>query len=170
LSDSAALSFAEDIMIKYAFLLTGAHKNQNSPIAGSGPMKKLTKSIIATVLFAFPALGLACEYPERPTLPDGSAASKDEMIAAQTSVKAFLAAVDEYLNCIEQEEKEAIAALPEIDESDEDAMKDRDAEIKRRDELLAKRFDAANEEKFLFGERWNQQVRAYNDRKAEQKP
>ena len=91
------------------------------------------------------------------------------MIAAQSSVKAFLAAVDDYLTCIEEEEKDSIAALPEIDESDEDAVKGREAEIKRRDDLLAKRFDAANEEKFLFGEKWNQQVRAYNDRRAEKK-
>jgi hypothetical protein len=54
------------------------------------------------------------------------------------------------LDCIEQEEKDAIAA---IDNPDEET-------IKRRDELLSKRFDAANEEKFLFGEKWNQQVRA----------
>jgi len=128
-----------------------------------------TKSVIATILFALPALGFACEYPERPTLPDGSAASKEQMIAAQTSVKAFLAAVDEYLTCLEEEEKDAIAALPEIDESDEDVVKSREAEIKRRDDLLSKRFDAANEEKFLFGEKWNQQVRAYNDRRAEKK-
>ena len=128
-----------------------------------------TKSVIATILFALPALGFACEYPERPTLPDGSAASKEQMIAAQTSVKAFLEAVDEYLTCIEEEENDAIAALPEIDESDEDAVKSREAEIKRRDDLLSKRFDAANEEKFLFGEKWNQQVRAYNDRRAEKK-
>jgi len=127
-----------------------------------------TKSVIATILFALPALGFACEYPERPTLPDGSAASKEQMIAAQTSVKAFLAAVDEYLTCLEEEEKDAIAALPEIDESDEEAVKGREAEIKRRDDLLSKRFDAANEEKFLFGEQWNQQVRGYNARKSEQ--
>lgn len=132
-------------------------------------MMNPTKSVIATILFALPALGFACEYPERPTLPDGSAASKEQMIAAQTSVKAFLEAVDEYLTCIEEEEKHAIAALPEIDESDEDAVKSREAEIKRRDDLLSKRFDAANEEKFLFGEKWNQQVRAYNDRRAEEK-
>lgn len=122
-------------------------------------MKNLTRIFTATVIFALPAFGLACEYPERPELPDGNAASKQEMIAAQTAVKAFLAAVDEYLNCIEQEEKDAIAALDNPDEET----------IKRRDELLAKRFDAANEEKFLFGEQWNQQVRAYNARKAEQK-
>ena len=132
-------------------------------------MKNSTKSVIATVLFALPALGLACEYPERPTLPDGSTASKEEMIAAQASVKAFLAAVDEYLTCIEEEEKDAIAALPEIDESDEKAVNGREAEIRRRDDLLSKRFDAANEEKFLFGEKWNQQVRAYNERRAEKK-
>lgn len=122
-------------------------------------MKNLTRIFTATVIFALPAFGLACEYPERPELPDGNAASKQEMIAAQTAVKAFLAAVDEYLVCIEQEEKDAIAALDNPDEET----------IKRRDELLAKRFDAANEEKFLFGEQWNQQVRAYNARKAEQK-
>ncbi len=132
-------------------------------------MKNPTKTVIAIALLALPAFGFACEYPERPTLPDGSTASKDQMIAAQASVKAFLAAVDEYLTCIEEEEKEAIAALPEIDESDDDAVTSREAEIKRRDDLLSKRFDAANEEKFLFGEKWNQQVRAYNDRRTEKK-
>ena len=132
-------------------------------------MKNPTKTVIAIALLALPAFGFACEYPERPTLPDGNTASKDQMIAAQTSVKAFLAAVDEYLTCIEEEEKEAIAALPEIDESDDDAVTGREAEIKRRDNLLSKRFDAANEEKFLFGEKWNQQVRAYNDRRTEKK-
>ena len=130
-------------------------------------MKNLITAMTATFLFAAPAFGLACDYPERPTLPDGSTAAKEDMIAAQTDVKAFLAAVDEYLLCIEEEEKDAIEALPEIDESDEEAVASRDAEIKRRDDLLSKRFDAANEEKFLFGEQWNQQVRAYNARKSE---
>jgi hypothetical protein len=121
-------------------------------------MKNLIRVVAASVLLVAPAFGLACEYPERPTLPDGSTASKDDMIAAQTAVKAFLAAVDEYLDCIEQEEKDAIAAMENPDEET----------IKRRDELLSKRFDAANEEKFLFGEKWNQQVRAYNAQKSEQ--
>jgi hypothetical protein len=131
-------------------------------------MKNLISVMTATLIFAAPLSGLACDYPERPTLPDGGTASKEDMIAAQTEVKAFLAAVDEYLVCIEQEEKDAIAALPEIDESDEEAVAARDAEVKRRDDLLSKRFDAANDEKFLFGEKWNQQVRAYNERKPAQ--
>ena len=131
-------------------------------------MKNSITVMTATFLLAAPVSGLACDYPDRPTLPDGSTASKEDMIAAQSDVKAFLAAVDEYLLCIEQEEKDAIAALPEVDESDEEAVAGRDAEIKRRDDLLSKRFDAANEEKFLFGEQWNQQVRAYNAHKSEQ--
>lgn len=145
-------------MLKYAIPLTGAHKNQKRPTAGSKSMKNLTRIIAAIALFAFPALALACEYPERPTLPDGGTASKEEMIAAQAAVKAFLASVDEYLDCIEKEEKDAVAAM---DNPDEDT-------IRRRDELLSKRFDAANEEKFLFGEKWNQQVRAYNAKKSGQ--
>jgi hypothetical protein len=121
-------------------------------------MKNLIIAVAAIVLFAAPAFGLACEYPERPTLPDGGTASKEEMIAAQSAVKAFLAAVDEYLTCIEQEEKDAVAALDNPDEET----------IKRREDLLSKRFDAANEEKFLYGEQWNQQVRAYNERRSQE--
>lgn len=123
-------------------------------------MKNLTRIVIAAILFASPAVGFACEYPERPALPDGNTATKQAMIDAQTAVKAFLAAIDEYLDCIEQEERDAIAAMDNPDEET----------IQRRDELLSKRFDAANDEKFLFGEQWNQQVRAYNAQKTAPKP
>lgn len=122
-------------------------------------MKNLIKIPAAIFALTLPALAFTCDYPERPTLPDGSTAAKEDMIAAQSDVKAFLASVDEYLTCIEQEEKAALEALGEPDEET----------IKRRDELLSKRFDAANEEKFLFGEQWNQQVRAYNAKRQEQK-
>lgn len=122
-------------------------------------MKNLTRIVIAAVVLGMPAISFACDYPERPTLPDGGTASKDDMIAAQTAVKGFLADVDDYLSCIEQEEKDAAAALDNPDEET----------LKRRDELLSKRFDAANEEKFLFGEQWNQQVRAYNTQRAANK-
>lgn len=120
-------------------------------------MKNLIKFAVVSVILGLPALSVACEYPERPTLPDGNTAAKDEMIAAQKAVKGFLASIDEYLTCIEQEEKAAVAAM----ELDPDSEEDQET-LRRRDELLTKRFDAANEEKFMFGENWNQQVRAYN--------
>ncbi len=122
-------------------------------------MKNLIKFLVVSVVLSLPAISVACDYPERPTLPDGGTAAKEDMIAAQSTVKSFLAAIDEYLTCIEQEEKAAIEAMEDPNEET----------LKRRDELLSKRFDAANEEKFLFGEQWNQQVRAYNAAKAANK-
>jgi len=128
-------------------------------LSKSESMKNLIKVLVVSAVLSVPAISIACDYPERPKLPDGTTAAKEDMIAAQSSVKSFLAAVDEYLTCIEQEEAAAIAAM---DGSDEETLK-------RRDDLLAKRFDAANEEKFLFGEQWNQQVRAYNAARAANK-
>ena len=120
-------------------------------------MKNLIKFAVVSIAFVLPAVSIACEYPERPDLPDGGTATKDDMIAAQKSVKEFLANVDGYLMCIEKEEKAAVDAMDLDSENEEDQET-----LKRRDELLTKRFDAANEEKFMLGEKWNQQVRAYN--------
>ena len=105
------------------------------------------------LLFAKPAV--ACDYPARPDIPDGGVATKDEMLAASASVKDYLAKVDEYLSCIEDEEKAAIDSMAEKPDDDE---------LRRRNEMLNKRFDAANEEKALVGEMFNQQVRAFNEK------
>ena len=125
-------------------------------------MKNLIKFAVMSIAFVLPAISIACEYPERPDLPDGGTAAKDDMIAAQKAVKEFLANVDSYLMCIEKEEKAAVDAMDLDSENEEDQET-----LKRRDELLTKRFDAANEEKFMLGEQWNQQVRAYNAAKSE---
>ena len=118
-------------------------------------VSKYFVSILAagTVLLALPAA--ACDYPARPDIPDGAAASKDEMLAASASVKDYLAKVDEYLTCIEDEEKAAIESM---------ADEPNDEELRRRNDMLNKRFDAANEEKALVGEMFNQQVRAFNEK------
>ena len=103
------------------------------------------------ILLACPAT-YACDYPERPTIPNGSSASKDELMLAKEDVNTYLAGVDDYLTCIEADETDAVAALEDPDP----------AELKRRDEVLEKKFDAANDEKALVGEQFNLQVRAYN--------
>ena len=115
-------------------------------------------SILAagTISLARPAA--ACDYPARPNIPDGAAASKDEMLAASAAVKTYLAKVDEYLSCIEDVEKTAIKAMAEKPDA---------KEIQRRNDMLNKRFDAANEEKALVGELFNQQVRTFNDKAKE---
>ena len=122
-------------------------------------MKLRTSLVISGLTILAAPLALACDYPERPQIPDGSVASKDEMIAAKNEVSAYLAGVDDYLTCLESSEKAALAELENPDP----------AELQRRDDLLGKKFDAANDEKALVGEEFNQQVRAYNAaRKAAQ--
>ena len=115
-------------------------------------MNKTIKIAIGILLLIAAPLTFACDYPERPNIPDGSTASKEELLAAKDDVATFLAGVDDYLTCIETAEKEAVAALESPDTDD----------LKRRDEMIGSKFDAANEEKALVGEQFNQQVRAYN--------
>ena len=92
-------------------------------------------------------------------MPDGSTASKDELIAAKNSVQDFMAKVDEYLNCIEGEEKAAVEAMDNPSEE----------ERQRRESMLNMKFDAANEEKALLGEKFNQEIRAFNAKVQESK-
>jgi hypothetical protein len=117
-------------------------------------MNTLLKSLLASSLLLVAQSALACDYPERPEIPDGATATKEQMLAASAAVKDYLAEVDTYLTCIEEAEAEAVAAMeapaPE--------------ELQRRGDMLDKRFAAANEEKALVGEMFNQQVRAYNSK------
>lgn len=110
-------------------------------------------------MFLASSMALACDYPERPHIPDGGAASKDDLLAAKSGVQNFIASVDEYLTCIEDQETTALEEMP--DASPE--------EIQRRNDVLNKKFDAANEEKALVGEQFNQQIREYNKKLQESK-
>jgi hypothetical protein len=111
----------------------------------------IRNAIGCCILLACP-MTYACDYPQRPTIPDGSIASKDELMLAKEDVNTYLAGVDEYLTCIEADETAAVAALDDPNS----------AELKRRDQVLEKKFDAANDEKELVGEQFDLQVRAYN--------
>lgn len=122
-------------------------------------MNRLIKISFGTLFLLSSSIAFACDYPERPSIPDGSAASKDELIGAKDSVQDFMAKVDEYLDCVEGEEK---AAVEEMDNPSEEILQ-------RRDEMLNKKFDAANEEKALLGEKFNQEIRAYNQKLQESK-
>ena len=118
-------------------------------------MNKATFCLIPCLSLTIAApLALACNYPDTPHIPDGSTASKDDLLAAKANVQSYIAAVDDYLTCLESEEKAAVAAMdnPSSDE------------LQRRDDMLNKKFDAANEQKVLVGEQFNQQIRAYNEK------
>ena len=117
-------------------------------------MNKFTKLLIlGTMTVAAPPL-FACDYPHRTDIPDGSTATKEEMIAGQRSVKTYMGAMEEYLSCIEAAEQETVAGTDEVDE----------AAKQQRIDMFNKKYNAAVEEMNLVAEQFNIQVRAYKER------
>ena len=113
-------------------------------------MTRLLSFAILSLALSTP-LALACDYPQRVKVPNGATATKDEMITGQRAVKEYMASMDEYLACIDKEEKDTLATMPEI--SDEERMV--------RAEALVKKHNAAVEEMELVAARFNEEVRAY---------
>jgi hypothetical protein len=120
-------------------------------------MNNIFQFALIALLFAASSQALACDYPERPHIPDGDTATKDELLAAKAGVNEFLTGVDEYLRCVEAEEQTMVDSLVD---SDPEA-------VQEREDMLNRKFDAANEEKALVGEQFNQQVRAYNAKRKQ---
>lgn len=119
-----------------------------------GRMNKLIKTAISVSMLFVAQSALACDYPKRIDVPNGVTATKDDMIAGQKGVKAYMASMEEYLSCIEADEAQAILGLGEVDEDTK----------RQREELFNKKYNAAVEEMNLVAEEFNMQVRAYKDR------
>jgi hypothetical protein len=113
---------------------------------------KLKFAIAATILF-FSHFAFACDYPQRAELPNGSTATKESMLAGQRSVKRYMAEMEEYLACIDQDEKDAVIAL----------MDPTDDELASREAAITKKYNAAVEDMELTAARFNEEVRAYKD-------
>ncbi len=99
-------------------------------------------------------VAFACDYPERPGVANGSTASRDEMIASQRSVNAYMTAMNDYLACIEAEEKDAVDALDDPDETT----------LSARESVFNKKYNAAVDEMHTVKDEFNAQVRVYKDR------
>ncbi len=76
-----------------------------------------TLPVLSLMLFIGAGANAACVYPQAPqTIPNGGKATKEEMLATQSEIKAYRAAVEEtYLPCLEQEKSESLAALDGAD-------------------------------------------------------
>lgn len=111
---------------------------------------RLIIAITTAILFITP-VAFACDYPKRANLPIGATASTEEMLTGQKSVKAYMAAMEEYLACIDTEEENSVAAL--VDVSDD--------ELARREAAITKKYNAAVTEMELTAARFNEEVRAY---------
>ena len=86
-----------------------------------------------------------CEYPEEVAVPDGSVASKEEMLTGKAGVQTYMAAMQEYLDCIETETN-AAGEEPTDEEK----------------KILVSRHNAAVDEMETLAAAFNKQLRAYN--------
>jgi hypothetical protein len=118
-----------------------------------GYMNKLKKTAVTLAMLFAAQSAFACDYPQRIDVPNGTTASKEDMIAGQKSVKSYMSSMEEYLACIEGDEAQAVLSLGDIDESAK----------RQRADLFNKKYNAAVEEMNLVAEEFNVQVRAYKD-------
>lgn len=107
----------------------------------------------ASILFAVLGMALlpahaACDYPTEISIPSGSTATEAEMQAANQAVRQYMAAVESYLACLDEEEKSLGGAVTE--------------EQKR---VHVRRHNAAVDALNAVAGRYNEQVSLFNKNK-----
>jgi hypothetical protein len=100
--------------------------------------------VLGLALAAGPAAA-GCTYPAPVPVPDGRNAASGEMAAAQRQVQAYVASMQQYLDCLGREE----GALPEAERTPAARA------------LTVKRHNAAVEAMERLAAQFNEQVRAY---------
>jgi hypothetical protein len=114
--------------------------------------KQLLTALVVVGGFAGAQAQAACPYPTAPgKFPDGSAASKEEMLAAKKTVVQYNTDMEAYLACLDKEFEETLAAQPDI-------AKDKKADLEKKQ---AQKHNAAVDAVTENTERFNEQLRAY---------
>jgi DNA repair ATPase RecN len=120
-------------------------------------MKLPTSIALAAILLASGLTAqAACVYPQAPqAIPNGSQATKDQMVTANGQVKEYVKAVEStYLPCLDEEMKASVAALDPADP--EYAAKKLSIES-----MHAKKYNAAVDEEAAVADRMNQEIKAF---------
>jgi hypothetical protein len=126
-------------------------------------MKHVFSALIVGVAFAAAQAHAACDYPTAPgKFPDGSLASKEEMLAAKGQVVKYNADMDAYLGCLKTEYDASVAGL--TSPTKEQLAKLEKAQVQKQDAALKEVTDVT--------ERFNEQLRAWKAKNAppEKKP
>jgi DNA repair ATPase RecN len=110
-------------------------------------MNRIIRTLIAAVLLLSMHSVFACDYPPRVSIANGFTATKEEMVQSQRDVKAFVASMEAYLDCMVEEEKTIKNLHPQ--------------EEQQREELLNKKYNAAVDEMEKVAAQFNAEVQAY---------
>lgn len=115
-------------------------------------MTKIIKVFVSLIFLLSTSLAIACDYPPSPkNLPNGSTATKEEMLAGVKTIAKYQEDMSTYLSCIEAEEVVAVQALADDDEEGK----------KQRQAMFDKKYNAAVDEQTRTVEQFNVEIRAY---------
>ncbi len=70
-------------------------------------MRMLTSCLVTAIASGYGFAAVACEQPAAVAIPDGKSSTMEQMLAAQAQVKAYQAAMTEFLACIDSEARGA---------------------------------------------------------------
>jgi hypothetical protein len=107
-------------------------------------MRVLTSCLLTAIASGFAFAAAACENPAAIVIPDGKSSTMEQMLAAQAQVKAYQAAMTEFLACIDSD-------LEAQGESAPDEFKS----------LMVSRHNAAVAEMEGVAAAFNDQIKAY---------
>ncbi len=113
--------------------------------------------IVATGL-ATSAMAQDCSRPQSPAVPDGSAATEQQMGEAHQAIKAFMASTDTYLSCLEGENKSFAAEKAKDTATPE---KDRQKQIQEKNSAITIQHNAAVDEMQRVAGEFNNSIRAF---------
>ena len=120
---------------------------------------KVLIAMAAVAALASVSASAECPYPTAPkTMPDGSKATLDEMMAAKKAVKDYDDATTTYLDCLKKEHDDAVTALGDINSEKQKKAK---ADL---DRIEADRHNAAVSQDQTVADHFNEQVRIYKAR------
>ncbi len=121
------------------------------------------RSTVLSASLAIAALGLAaqasaaCSYPKAPeNVPDGSKATKEEMLAGMKTMRAYNDLIAKYTDCLKTEHDAAVAKIdPGLAQDKKDSQK---ADL---DKVLMQKNDSAVDEASAVTGRFNDQIKAF---------
>jgi hypothetical protein len=123
----------------------------------------LASSLAIAALVAATQASAACSYPKSPDkIPDGTKATKEEMIAGMKTMRAYNDLIKQYTDCLKSEHDAAAAKIDANPASDKSAQDKKDAQKADLDKVLAQKNDAAVDEASAVTGRFNEQIKAYN--------
>ena len=123
-------------------------------------MKQLLSALILGCGLAAAQANAACDYPVAPgKFPDGSLATKEEMVTAKKSVVQYNTDMDAYLVCIKSEFDAKVAAMTKVTPEQKAEM----------DKVQNQKQSAALEEVTAVTERFNEQLRTWKAKNVPEK-